>query len=419
VQTFVSGGTAPYNYTWENATTSQIVSTQAGPINLSNGNYFLTVQDNFNCEDSISVQITHPSAIQLVSSQVINVGCFGENTGSINIELSGGMLPYSYIWTNGSLTQDLSGLISGAYGVTIYDSNNCQLLANFNITQPSSPINIAIISVQDVACNGFSTGQIVVGFIGGNVGTQPYSYSWSGPTVNNDTLNNAPAGYYSVTITDSLGCSNTIDSIQITAPSQPLVVDSVAIENVLCYSENQGSIEVFVLGGNQPYSYNWTGPGGFIPPTDSISNLIAGTFSVLITDSSGCSINTSYVINEPNSIILTESHSNLLCDSTSSGGINLSVNGGTQPYTYQWTTSGGVIPQGQINQQDIYFLPGGTYNVSVTDNNNCIDSLQITILQPSSQLSASFQPTDVNCFGDTSGVILVTVSGGSGPYDVS
>ena len=397
----VTGGTAPYSYNWSNGASSQNLS------NLAAGTYTLTITDANGCSSTTgSVSITQPAAALAYTFTTSDAGCFGNNTGGIDLTVTGGTTPYSFSWSNGATTEDISGIASGTYVVTITDGNGCtNTSASITVSQPAGALNSSVSSSQNINCFGNQTGSITLSV---NGGTAPYSYNWSnGATSQN--ISNIGAGTYSVTITDANGCSNLLSGIALTEPTGALTSAISGTQNVNCYGQSTGNITLNVNGGTAPYSYNWS--NGAI--TQNLSSLSAGTYSVTITDANNCtsSIN-NIIISEPAAVLFGSVNSvvNVNCTGGNNGSISLNVSGGTPPFSYNW--SNGAITQ------NISGLTSGSYAVTITDANGCTFSLSEIITQPSSSLTSAITSSqNINCFGNATGSIDLSANGGTTPYN--
>ncbi|MEP7170058.1 MAG: SprB repeat-containing protein, partial [Bacteroidota bacterium] len=397
----VSGGTTPYTYNWSNGSTTQDIS------GLTSGSYTVTVTDGNACINISTAIVTQPTgSLSSNASSVNAVSCFGGSDGTINLSVTGGTTPYSYTWSNGSHSQNLTGLSSGNYSVTVTDANNCTTQTTaITISQPGAALNSSTSSTNNVSCFGGTNGAINLTVTGG---TLPYSYNWSTGD-NTQNLTNLIAGSYSVTITDANGCTTQKSAITISQPPAALNSSASASNNVSCFGGTNGSITLSVNGGASPYSYSWN--NGAI--SQNLSNIPSGTYSVVVTDVHGCTTATSGISISQPSVSLNSnvsSTNNVLCFGGTNGSINLNVNGGTTPYSYNW--SSGATTQNLSN------ATSGTYTVSITDANGCTTSnsgLQIT--QPSVSLNSNASSTsNVSCNGGTNGGINLAVSGGTTPY---
>ncbi len=386
----VTGGTTPYTYSWTGGATTQDRS------GLAVGTYTVTVTDANACTKTLSVTITEPTTIVLTETHV-NVLCNGASTGSIDLTVTGGTGAYTYSWTGGVTTQDRSGLAAGTYTVTVTDANACTKTLSVTITEPT-----AIVLTEthvNVLCNGSSTGSIDLTVTGG---TGAYTYSWTGGATTQDR-SGLSAGTYTVTVTDANACTKTL-SVTITEPS-PLVLTETHV-NVLCNGGSSGSIDLTVTGGTGAYTYSWTGGA----TTQDRSGLVAGTYTVTVTDANACTKTLSIAITEPTVLVLTETHVNVLCNGASTGSIDLTVTGGTGAYTYSWT--------GGATTQDRSGLAAGTYTVTVTDANACTKTLSTTITEPTAIVLTETH-VNVLCNGASTGSIDLTVTGGTGAYTYS
>ena len=192
------------------------------------------------------------------------------------------------------------------------------------------------------------------------------------------------AGIYAVTITDAKGCTKIVSGISVTQPAAGLSLSATQI-NPSCNGSTNGSIDLSVTGGTAGYGYAWTGPGGFTSSSEDIGSRPAGTYSVVVTDSKGCTANLSVTLTQPAVLSLSTSITHPSCPSTvttlgNNGAINLTVTGGTTAYGFVWTASnGGIVPGGQANQEDLTLLVAGTYSVTVTDSKGCTATTSATL----------------------------------------
>ncbi len=383
----VTGGSSPFTYAWSNAATSQDIST------LIAGTYTVSVNDNNWCSASSSIVISQPALLTVIAAQT-NVSCSGGNNGSITLTVAGGTSPFNYNWGGGVVTPNRTSLTAGNYSVIVTDANACSVNSSTSITQPA-PLVVTYVKT-DVVCNGAISGSIDVSVSGG---ATPYVYHWNNNATMQD-LWNAGAGTYGVTITDANACSSAV-SVAIVQPS-PLTV-SVIQTNVNCYGGTNGAITANASGGNGGYIFNWSNGGN----TATITNLSGGSYTLSLSDAAACATTLSLSITQPSQIVLTETHTNILCNGGNNGAINLSVNGGTTPYFYNWSNS--------ATSQDISSITSGNYSVIVTDGNSCTASLTATITEPAT-LSVSTSATNVVCNGASTGAVSSTVSGGTSPY---
>ncbi|MCH4554145.1 SprB repeat-containing protein, partial [Aestuariibaculum lutulentum] len=199
------------------------------------------------------IEITQPAALTASTSSTTNVDCFGNSTGAIDISVSGGTAPYTYMWSNSADTEDISDIAAGTYNVTITDANSCTFDINdIEITQPAA-LTASTSSTTNVDCFGNSTGAIDISVSGG---TAPYTYMWSN-SADTEDISGITAGTYNVTITDANSCTFDINDIEITQPAA-LTASTSSTTNVDCFGNSTGAIDISVSGGTAPYTYMWS-----------------------------------------------------------------------------------------------------------------------------------------------------------------
>ncbi|MBW8050712.1 MAG: T9SS type A sorting domain-containing protein [Cytophagales bacterium] len=388
-----SGGVTPYAYLWDNGETT------ATAIALCAGNRTVTVTDSNNCIAADTVTINEPTAINITILSSADVSCNGGNDGSIDITVSGGTPPYTYSWSNGATTEDISSLSAGTYSVIIMDSNNCTANEVVIISEPVALILTT--SGTDVSCYGACDGSVSVSVSGGTV---PYTYSWnpSCSIFGAPTCPGSCAGTYNVIVTDLNGCTGT-DSVTINEPPA-LSTSIISSTDVSCNGGNDGAANLIVTGGTSPYSYLWSNGS----TAEDLGGISAGSYTVDVTDSNGCLANDTVVISEPAALVLTMSATDATCDS-SDGSAAVSVTGGIPGYTYLWNDS--------LNQTTatVTGLGAGIYTVIVTDSNGCVSSNTVGINNTGAPF-LSYIPTDVTCNAGNNGSIDLTISGGTPPF---
>ncbi|MEO0038087.1 MAG: hypothetical protein RIQ59_1298, partial [Bacteroidota bacterium] len=387
-----TGGTTPYTYAW-----SPSGGTLYSAVNLGAGNYSCLVTDANGCTATSTFTITEPTALSGTISQT-NVTTFAGVDGTSTVSASGGTAPYTYSWAPfGGSSATASNLTAGTYVCTITDTNGCVITKSVTITQPSA--FTATISQTNILCNGLSTGSSVVTVTGG---VAPITYSWSPSGGTGATASNLAAGTYTCTITDGSGASLT-RTVTITQPAALTATTSQT--NVAINGNATGSVGVIAAGGTTPYSYAWSPSVG---TTATVSNLIAGLYTCVITDANGCTVTKSITITQPAALVSSASQTNVNCNGATTGSATLSVTGGVIPYVYSWSPS--VSTGATANN-----LAAGTYTCTATDANGAIQTYIFTITQPTA-LTATTSQTNVLCNGATTGVASVSVSGGTASY---
>jgi gliding motility-associated-like protein len=390
----------PTGYSWDFG--DGATSTLANPSHTyaGSGIYNVTLTASGPCNASGSVTI--PVSILGVSTSVTNVSCNGANDGTASTVVSGGSGTYTYSWSpGGATTSGVTGLSTGTYTINVSAAGSCPANATATITQPT--ILSATTTVTPISCFGGSNGSATLTAFGG---TAPYSYLWSPIGGSSTTASGLIAGTYTVTVTDAHSCTSTATAII----TQPLAALSVSVSQtpVSCFSGNNGAATSSVTGGTSPYSYSWSPIGGSAP---TASTLIAGTYTITITDAHGCTNSATANITQPSSALSTTiTNTPSLC-TTNNGTATAATIGGTSPYSYSWSTPGGTT--GSVTG-----LATGTYTVTISDANGCTITPTTTILN-SGSITASITSTPIRCFGGTDGTATVSTSGGSGPYTYS
>ncbi len=327
-----------------------------------------------------------------------NITCFGDDDGSASVLASEGNVPYTYLWSPSGETTPLATMLQpGTNTVTVTDGCDEEVVLTIDILEP--PILETTFTTIDVACNGDATGAIDLTIIGGTPG---YDYMWNDGAISQDR-NNIPAGNYSVTVTDMNDCE-IIENFVITEP--PALQLSGIIDDVACFSESTGSIDITVADGTPPYTFSWN--DGIT--TEDRTSIPMGMYSVTVTDNNDCTIADSYVITEPALLQLSTTQVDILCNGDATGSIDVTVSGGTLPYNFAWNS-------GQTTE-DINTLTAGTYMLSVTDANGCTVETEVTLTEPEELICSTTSDANAIC-SLPNGVGTVLAEGGVAPYQYS
>lgn len=383
-----TGGVSPYSYTWNDG---PITEDRTG---LAMGTYSVTVSDINTCSGSISVNINEPTALA-VSETHVNANCNGAANGSIDVTTAGATAPYSYLWNDGPITEDRSGLLAGTYTVSITDAHGCSATLTITITEPAGMV-LSETHVDEL-CNGASTGSIDITV---NGGTNPYTDLWNDGVTTEDRSGLA-AGTYTITVTDANTCSK---SISVTIAQPTAVQLSETHINVSCNTGSDGSIDLTTTGGTGAYTWLWNDGD----TNEDRTGLAAATYSLVATDANACTATISVTITEPAALTISQAHTDVSCNGFADATIVVGMVGGSSPYIYVWDDgSGGAVRNG---------LAPGTYAVTATDNNGCTAATSVDITEPAA-LSVASTFTNPTCpTNGNDGNIVLTTTGGTNPY---
>ena len=314
---------------------------------------------------NFTVTIIHPIPLSGIATTT-DIACFGESTGSVTIAAAGGSAPYEYSLDAGTYqnSDTFNGLSLGNHTITIRDGSFNTVDVPFTINQPASGMSLSTTQTDNFCFNGTS-GSATATVSGG---TGPFSYSWNSvPVQTSQAAYNLPAGTFTVTVTDSRGCT-TVGDVTITQPVSGVTVSISKVDNQ-CFGGTTGSATAVGAGGTGPYSYTWNTTT--VQNAATATGLAAGNYTVTVTESFGCMALGNVQIAEPAEILITETHQDASCPGEADGSVNLTITGGIQPYTVLW-------PDVNPAQNRTNMLPG-TYRVIVTDVNGCFNSIDIEI----------------------------------------
>jgi hypothetical protein len=465
--------TSSNTYLWSNGATSEDIS------GLAAGTYTVTATTNTGCTASLTAVINAPTAMTL-SSTVFDVSCFGGSNGSIDLTVTGGQIPYTFLWNDADINEDRNAIMAGTYMVTVTDANGCYDTASFVVNQPNDLTYTT--SVTHTSCYGASDGAIDLTVSGG---TPPYIFGWSTGDVTEDVINQ-PANFYFFNIDDANGCvtggiefindpaqiviSNfvpnsggagvlvtingsgftgatdvkfdgvsatsytVVSDFQIdaivppgsdtgfvsvyTSPTcftmsvdtffyNPAACVAPSVSGVsspaTCFGASDGSVDITVSGGLPPYTITWSNGAN----SEDIFGLIAGTYTVTVSDAANCPATITYVVAEPGNIIGAGFITNVTCNGYLDGSIDLTVSGGTSPYSITW--SNGALTE------DISGLAAGVYTVTIIDNNSCAGQSMFTLIDPPI-FDVILSGVDPSCAGTATGSVSAFATGGMAPY---
>ena len=334
---------------------------------------------------------------------VTNVSCFNGSNGSFTISTSSGTPPFEYridgIETNS--TGIFNNLTAGNYLVVITDNTNCPTTVNITLTESNS-ISSQTNLISNATCNGQADGSISVSV---NGGAYPYSYTWN-ITQTDSLINGLPAEMYYVTVTDNNACT-TLDSILIEEPD--LITLSTQVTSITCNGSNDGTALALVNGGTAPFTYLWDANANN-QDTQTATNLSPGIYFVTVSDDNNCSQSTAAQVIQKPLIVLDASSTLISCAGLTDGTATVIASGGAGNFSYQWNDASGQTTETATNLQAF------TYTVTVTDLDQCTESINVTVDEPM-PLNINEQITDITCFGENNGSIQITPQGGTSPYN--
>ncbi len=419
-----TGDYLPYRFSWTKIEDPGFVASSEDLGSLSAGTYELVVIDGNLCTTSLSepITITEPNApLEIVNVDANNLTGFQTGDGSIIIEINGGTKPYTFEWINNddssyaSSSQNITDLSIGNYELMITDANDCKVTLEQEITEPNQLI-IEILPLsenEEIQCNGGKTLVPLTSSTFGGIGS--YTYEWFEQGNLSDVLftesqtETLLAGTYVVVVTDENG-NTTSDTYTVEEPDELLISESII--NLSCNNDTNGSIDITVSGGVPPYLFRWSN-GEII---EDINNVRAGTYSVEVTDDNFCTISKEIVIDQPNALFVSFYRSFPSSDVARDGMIIADVNGGIEPYQYEWLDEiGNILP---VNTDRLENIGSEKYGLRVKDANNCELVVNDIDLYTPPVLEVILEEQNVvSCNGNTSSGSIIAIVNGGIPFD--
>lgn len=378
-------GVEPYQFEWSHGATTQQVGA------LSVGSYSVIITDAKNQQLTLETTLEQPNEIIVIAS-ITDASCSGISNGAIDVTVSGGQEPYSFLWSNGSTSEDLESLMAGSYSVQVLDSTGCPVFISFQVNSTS------VITIESDITNTSCTAAIGAISITVDGGTEPYSYEWSNSKTTQD-IDGLEEGNYTVIVTDALGCQTT-QTFRIRAINTLTLAAQVTKTG--CVEDDSGAIDITVSGGTQPYSFEWSNG----ETTEDLSGLTAGDYKVVVTDASGCTRSLQLAVFSER-LFISVSINKPSCFGEADGSISVVPLSGEEPYTYLWSNS--------ETGSEIIDLTSGFYSLTITDATGCSSTYNYFLNSPS-EIIGSYSISNNNCNAEGNYNIDLEVSGGTQPY---
>ena len=373
-----TGGTPPYSYLWSNGQTDSTAT------NLCDSIYSVTVTDNNLCTTTDTIVIVDTSDIVLTITDINNINCNGDCDGSATANVSGGTPPYSYLWSDGQTDSTAINLCDTIYSVTVTDDNSCIRIIQVDIVAPDS-LTVSITETTSTTCFNECTGSVTAAPIGG---TPTYTYNWyinDSIFINYDSVAaNLCEGNHSVIIIDDHGCSSSELPFTITSLSN--LTTASMLDSATCSSNtDDGAIYPGPYGGIPPYSYIWSNDS----TTQDLEDIVAGEYSVTITDSLGCEIQRTFTVPHKIEVYAFAGDDDTICrgETIQLEGTGYFINistGQTSDITYfEWNS----LPEinNDTTDQTLWVTPDTTtiyYFTTWDDTKVCYDIDAVTIEVP-------------------------------------
>ncbi|MFN3997434.1 gliding motility-associated C-terminal domain-containing protein [Algoriphagus sp.] len=340
----------PYKVTWSNGLKDVWEAN-----NLAPGTYTVVVADKYNCDVSITFDIKSAAEGINVSSNSQNPSCESSSSGSILLNVTGGNAPYTYSWSNGATTKDLTNIPAGDYQVLVKDTKGCSFQSTYKLNGPASLELDSKVSQPN--CEGSNTGEIEVLPKGGKA---PFTFLWSNGQTSAKAIE-LGVGSYAVTVKDALGCS--VEKQFSLTNSSSLSLEILENLPVSCSGQSDGGVSLKISGAKGAFKITWSdGKEGLTQRKD----LMAGTYTISVSDESGCSISVPVIVEESTKIqARIETALDVDCVSGKATGVAwVSIQGGREPYTIKWNTS-------TSSSREINFSKSGILKATVTDALGC------------------------------------------------
>jgi large repetitive protein len=389
------------NVTKAIATATYIVTPRSGNCNGADFNVVVTIDPPLSPNTTLN-----------------NISCFGANNGSIQTNIQGGNPPYTILWAGPnaftSSQPAISDLVPGNYDLKITDNGGLPFTINYTISEPAE-IEIKTDLIKNISCFGAANGKIDISVSGG---TTPYIYNWTKDGLafaTSEDISSLTPGSYTVSVTDANNCGPKTAAFTISEPT-PLVLTLINQTNLICFGDSVGTISINAQGGTPiekspgtfDYNYSWSGPNGYTNTNKNLTHLVAGPYTLTITDNNGCTQNLAVNITQPDEVTIKTVVTQVTCFGANDATIKLDISGGVPPYQIQWSNFGKGTFQDNLSP--------GDYTVTVVDANTCQKTVNINIHEAQFYIEPTTK--NISCFGAHNGSISLNVHGGIAPVSL-
>ena len=406
---FVSGGMPNYTYMWDSGETGLIAQ------NLPSGYRHVSLTDDWGCTVMDSVYISENPEIQATVSLVQTVSCYGNTDGIVTVSSVGGVGSHIFFWSTDPVghtnnPDTVSGLAEGSYYVTTQDALGCEVLDSIYVSEPE-PLTMQATALSWISCFGADDG---LAYATGQGGNMPYTFTWSSNNQVGDTINTITPGTHVVTVVDNRGCTAN-DTVYMYEPDLlEIDIDTSLTIWPYCIGVNSASLTSIASGGTVGYTYLWD--DNLVAPqlTATASHLLAGVYTVTVTDARGCTASDTEDIDSTTNTMSSSISilSNVSCFGGNDASVEAITSGAHAPYSYQWFGPNGFYS----TTSSISSLYAETYSVTVSDTNNCTVNTSINLTEPAALIFTSLASTDATCLGACDGTIEISLTGGTAPY---
>lgn len=394
ITAIVTNGKPPYTLLWNTGDTTYTIS------NLATGNYSVMVTDSVGCNAFASLNLID-TLTTLTYKSTVHTKC-GLNNGSAAITAANGLPPYTYAWLpGGQNTATITGLAPGTYYCTTMDANNCMKKDTFVIN--SSVGNFNQLTYTNANCD---TSNGIIYLNGVQNATGNVTIQWSTGQMGGNLLSGIDSGKYWIKTTDSKGCI-AIDTIHIFNDGKP-ILHILSYKEPLCHGMATGEA---VLGGSKgtaPYKYSLDGIT--FSSNANLYNILAGVYTIYISDANSCINTTVVTFTEPPLIEINYTADTVICYNDYTSTLTYSAFGGTPGFVYSFNN--GIFTSDTIQYQKTQ----GIYNILVKDKNGCTRPFNIEIPGPKSALDVKFDKKNIYCFEQNTGSFTAKIEGGWQPY---